>query len=113
MTRTAIALLAILLATPTLRADPERLKDAALVLTEMAGMGDKGIPTSLIAKAQCVVIIPSLKKAAFVVGAQYGRGYMSCRKKRAAGAAQPACAWKVEASAFRSADPPPMSSCSS
>ena len=81
MTRTAIALLAILLATPTLRADPERLKDAALVLTEMAGMGDKGIPTSLIAKAQCVVIIPSLKKAAFVVGAQYGRGYMSCRKE--------------------------------
>jgi SH3 domain-containing YSC84-like protein 1 len=81
MTRTAIGILAILIATPILRADPERLKDAGLVLTEMAGMGDKGIPTSLIAKAQCVVIIPSLKKAAFVVGAQYGRGYISCRKE--------------------------------
>jgi lipid-binding SYLF domain-containing protein len=80
MKRTAIGVLAILLATPILRADPERLKDAELVLTEMAGMDDKGIPMSLFAKAQCVVIIPSLKKAAFVVGAQYGRGYMSCRK---------------------------------
>ena len=61
MRRIAIGILAVLLAAPILRADPERLKDAALVLTEMAGMGDKGIPTSLIAKAQCVVIIPSLK----------------------------------------------------
>jgi lipid-binding SYLF domain-containing protein len=80
MTRTAIGILAVLLVTPVLRADPERLKDAGLVLTEMAGMGDAGIPKNLIAKAQCMVIIPSLKKAAFVVGGQYGRGYMSCRK---------------------------------
>jgi lipid-binding SYLF domain-containing protein len=80
MSRIAIGILALLLATPVLRADPERLKDAALALTEMAGAGDAGIPTSLLAKAECVVIIPSLKKAAFVVGGQYGRGYISCRK---------------------------------
>jgi len=76
----AAGVLAVLLATPVLNADPERLKDAELVLTEMAGMDDAGIPKSLIAKARCIVIIPSLKKAAFVVGAQYGRGYISCRK---------------------------------
>jgi lipid-binding SYLF domain-containing protein len=81
MSRIAPVILAILLVTTIAKADPERLKDAELVLTEMAGMDDKGIPTSLIAKARCVVIIPSLKKAAFVVGGQYGRGYMSCRKE--------------------------------
>ena len=82
MKRTVVTFLAVLLAAPSLvlTADSERLKDASLVLTEMAGMGDKGIPTSLIAKSRCIVIIPSLKKAAFVVGGQYGRGYMSCRK---------------------------------
>jgi SH3 domain-containing YSC84-like protein 1 len=76
----ALALAASLLACTAVSADPERLKDAELVLTEMAGAGDAGIPTSLIAKAECVVIIPSLKKAAFVVGGQYGRGYISCRR---------------------------------
>jgi lipid-binding SYLF domain-containing protein len=82
MKRTVFTFLAVLLAAPSLvlTADSERLKDAGLVLTEMAGMGDAGIPTSLIAKSRCIVIIPSLKKAAFVVGGQYGRGYMSCRK---------------------------------
>ncbi len=41
---------------------------------------DKGIPQELLAKAQCVVIIPGLKKAAFVIGAEYGRGFAECRK---------------------------------
>jgi SH3 domain-containing YSC84-like protein 1 len=63
-----------------LAADDKRLKDAELVLTEMAGAGDKGIPVSLLAKARCVVIVPGLMKGAFVVGGQYGRGYMSCRR---------------------------------
>ena len=60
-------------------ADPERLKDAEAVLTEMAGAGDAGIPTSLIAKSKCIVIVPSLKKVALGVGGQYGRGYVACR----------------------------------
>ena len=51
------------------------------MLTEMAGTGDAGIPKSLIAKARCVVIVPSLKKVAFGVGGQYGKGYMSCRNE--------------------------------
>ena len=46
----------------------------------MAGAADTGIPTSLIAKARCVVIVPGVKKAALVVGGQYGRGYLACRK---------------------------------
>lgn len=40
---------------------------------------DNGIPEDLWAKAQCVVVIPDMKKAAFVFGGEYGRGVMSCR----------------------------------
>jgi lipid-binding SYLF domain-containing protein len=57
-----------------------RLKNTAAVVTEMMGMPEKGIPQSLLDKAQCIVIIPGLKKAAFLVGGSYGRGFASCRK---------------------------------
>jgi lipid-binding SYLF domain-containing protein len=72
--------LALALAAPVaLAADDSRLKAAEQVLTEMAGAADKGIPKNLLTKAQCVVIIPGVKKAALGVGGQYGRGYVSCR----------------------------------
>ena len=71
--------LGVIAATTVLRADADRLKDAALVLTEMAGAADNGIPQNLLGKAECVVIIPGVKKAALGVGGQYGRGYISCR----------------------------------
>jgi lipid-binding SYLF domain-containing protein len=58
----------------------KRMQDAAAVVNEMMGMPDKGIPQSVLDKAQCIVVIPGLKKAAFVVGGQFGRGYASCRK---------------------------------
>ena len=57
-----------LMAPAALRADADRLKAAADVLTEMAGMGDKGIPLDLIKNAKCLVIIPAVKKA-FAVNA--------------------------------------------
>ena len=65
---------------PTLWADDERLKTAAVVLQEMAESAGAGIPENLIAKAQCVVIIPGVKKIALGVGGQYGRGYINCRR---------------------------------
>jgi lipid-binding SYLF domain-containing protein len=46
----------------------------------MSATSDRGIPQGLFAKAQCVVIVPGVKRAALVVGGQYGRGYISCRK---------------------------------
>jgi len=64
----------------TVRADADRLKDAETVLTEMAGGGDQEIPTDLIKKAECIVIVPGVKKAAMGIGGQYGRGYMACRQ---------------------------------
>jgi lipid-binding SYLF domain-containing protein len=57
----------------------ERLAEAALVLKEVMEAPDKGIPTDLLAKAQCVVIVPGLKKAGLVIGAKYGRGFITCR----------------------------------
>ncbi len=53
------------------------------MLTEINGVPDKGIPQDLWNKAECVVVVPSLKKAAFVVGGEYGKGLMSCRHEGA------------------------------
>src|ERR1700724_536905 len=57
----------------------ERLRTATTVLHEILSAPDKGIPLGLLAKAQCVMIVPGLKKAAFLVGGEYGRGFAMCR----------------------------------
>ena len=57
----------------------ERLTEASTVLTELMSAGDKGIPRDLVEKAQCAVIVPGLKKGAFIVGAQFGKGFITCR----------------------------------
>jgi len=57
----------------------KRLNDAGAILSELRNSPDKAIPEELWAKAQCVIVIPSMKKAAFVVGGEYGSGVMSCR----------------------------------
>ncbi len=58
----------------------QRLDNAAAVLHEIMATPDKGIPEDLLDKANCVVIVPGLKKGAFIVGAQYGKGFVTCRK---------------------------------
>jgi lipid-binding SYLF domain-containing protein len=60
----------------------ERLNSASEVLTQIMQTPDKGIPDSILAGAHCVVVIPSFKKGAFVVGAQYGQGVATCRTPR-------------------------------
>jgi lipid-binding SYLF domain-containing protein len=57
----------------------ERLQDAQAVVTQIMAAPDKGIPSSILASANCVTVIPSYKKAAFVVGAQYGQGVATCK----------------------------------
>ena len=57
-----------------------RIENAVAVFDEVMTMGDKSIPVDLLKKAQCVAIVPGLKKGALVVGAKYGRGFVSCRK---------------------------------
>jgi SH3 domain-containing YSC84-like protein 1 len=63
----------------------ERLATSANVFREIMATPDKGIPQDLLEKAHCAVIIPDLKKAAFVVGGQYGRGFAMCRATAGAG----------------------------
>lgn len=56
----------------------ERLTEAAQVFHELSN-AESGLPINVLNKASCVIILPSVKKASFIVGAQYGKGVMSCR----------------------------------
>ncbi len=59
--------------------EEERLSNSATVLREILG-GDKGLPTSILDQADCVVVFPSVKKVAVGIGGSYGRGVLVCRK---------------------------------
>ena len=60
-----------------------RIDDAAAVLIELHTAPDKDVPKELWDRAACVIVIPSLKKAAFVFGGEYGKGLMSCHRNGA------------------------------
>src|SRR5439155_13400258 len=59
----------------------QRLAESAKVFREIMTAPDKGIPGDLLDKADCVIIIPAMKKGGFIVGGRYGRGTVSCRNK--------------------------------
>jgi lipid-binding SYLF domain-containing protein len=88
---TSVCILAsTLLAPPLARADAkERLDEAAITFDEIMQVPDRAIPTDLLKKASCLVIVPGVKKGAFIVGAKYGRGFLTCRRE-AAGWSAPA-----------------------
>lgn len=57
----------------------DRLTAATDTLTDMMNASDHGIPHDLLDKAKCIVVIPGMKKAGFIIGAKYGSGFASCR----------------------------------
>src|SRR4029077_1695398 len=59
--------------------EASRVREAATVLKEIHSVPDKDIPHDLWEKSECVAVIPGLKKAAFIIGGEYGKGLMSCR----------------------------------
>jgi len=63
--------------------EAKRIQEAATVLRQIHAVPDKDIPQELWERAACVIVVPGLKKAAFVFGGEYGKGLMSCRKKSA------------------------------
>src|SRR5881628_523612 len=64
------------------KAEPlQRLEEAAAVFKEIMSTPDRSIPQDLLDKAHCIVIVPGLKKGAFIFGAKYGKGFLSCRAK--------------------------------
>jgi lipid-binding SYLF domain-containing protein len=82
--RLGILALAGLVGTTTFAAEKEikvtdRLDAATDTLIDMMRADDKGIPQDLMNKARCVVVVPGMKKAGFIVGAKYGRGFAACR----------------------------------
>jgi len=77
----------------------QRLEDASIVLEEVMEAPDRGIPQDLFNRANCVVIVPGLKKAAFVFGARYGKGYVSCRSQTGTGWSAPATI-RIEGGSF-------------
>jgi SH3 domain-containing YSC84-like protein 1 len=78
---------------------PDRLVDAADIMSDIMSAPDKGIPQDLLAKAQCIVIVPGVKKGAFIFGGKYGKGFMLCRKEGGVGWSSPA-AVRVEGGSF-------------
>jgi lipid-binding SYLF domain-containing protein len=67
----------------------KRLNAAADVLSEVMAAPDKGIPQDLLDKAACAVIVPNVKKGAFILGAKYGRGFIVCRNRNGRGWSAP------------------------
>lgn len=57
----------------------KRLKNSAATFHEIMAAPDRAIPRNLLERAQCIVIVPGMKKAAFLVGGEYGRGFAACR----------------------------------
>jgi lipid-binding SYLF domain-containing protein len=57
----------------------ERLDDAATLFSEVMATPDRSIPQSLLDKSTCIVLVPGMKKGAFVIGGKYGRGFVICR----------------------------------
>ena len=87
-----IFLAAALVIVPLLAKDSEpvkRLDEAAAVFSEVMATPDKGIPQELLENAHCIVIVPGMKTAAFLVGGKFGKGYLSCRNKGGAGWSAP------------------------
>src|SRR5580704_8233964 len=74
----ALAMVAPPLLSQEDRKEAERLENCGTVLKEIMDIPDD-IPQDLIDKAECVIVYPSVLKAAFVVGGSYGRGSMTCR----------------------------------
>jgi lipid-binding SYLF domain-containing protein len=95
-----LALTAFLIAFSAQAADKEaaaidRLELSADVFNALMQTADKGIPQDLLDHSKCVVIVPGLKKAGFIFGGKYGRGYALCRKATGRGWSAPA-AMRVE-----------------
>lgn len=59
--------------------EDDRMKNSYTVLKEILNTPDQGIPKDLLDKSECVIVYPSVLKAAFIVGGSYGRGVITCR----------------------------------
>lgn len=68
----------------------QRLTDADTVFREIMKTPEKSIPDDLLERAHCAIIVPGMKKGGFIVGAKYGKGFMTCRSAAHTGWSAPA-----------------------
>ena len=94
----ALALTLCLVPAPAAKVH-QRLASAAEVLQETMNMKEKSIPQDLLNKAHCVIVIPGMKKGAFMFGAKYGKGFLLCRGKGGVGWTAPG-AVRIEGGSF-------------
>jgi lipid-binding SYLF domain-containing protein len=106
MRKTLVTILAIAgsISTVAFAADREvkvddRLDASAETLTDMMRASDHGIPGDLLDRAKCIVVVPGMKKAGFIFGAKYGKGFATCRRGGGSGWTAPA-AMQVEGGSF-------------
>jgi len=96
-------LIGVLITLGLVAAEPDyvdRLNDASSVLREIMETPDQAIPQELLdRRSECAVIVPGVKKAAFIIGARYGKGYMSCRNKNGMGWTAPGTV-RIEGGSF-------------
>jgi hypothetical protein len=62
----------------TLEKERERVRESGNVMKELLS-SSSGVPISVLNKAECVIVLPSVKKAGFIIAGQYGKGVMTCR----------------------------------
>jgi len=89
----------LLVADEDTRKTDERLDDAASLFTEIMSAPDRSIPQRLLDKSACLVLVPGMKKGAFVVGGKFGRGFAVCRAAGGQGWGPPA-AIRIEGGSF-------------
>ncbi len=80
-------LLAVLVSVPVFaqKGADARIKAATQDLDSMMVESDHGIPRDLLEKASCIIVVPNMKAGGFIVGAEYGKGFFSCRKTSGVG----------------------------
>jgi len=106
MRKTIVTILAIAgsISTVAFAADREikvddRLDASADTVIDMMRASDHGIPGDLLDRAKCIVVVPGMKKAGFIFGAKYGKGFATCRREGGSGWSAPA-AMQVEGGSF-------------
>ena len=82
VTLIGLASCAVLANADVKKSEADRLNAAATVVREMRASPDKAIPEDVFNRAECVAVIPGLKKGAFIIGGEFGKGVVSCRTGR-------------------------------
>ncbi|MCX6594186.1 MAG: lipid-binding SYLF domain-containing protein [Acidobacteria bacterium] len=70
--------------------EAKRLRAATETIAEMMGTSDRAVPQEILDKSTCAAVIPGMKKAGFIVGGQFGKGFLTCRNDDGTGWKSPA-----------------------